>query len=59
LLAEKLLRWAPVERSGRISAFVVAIMQGTAIQARDGYRRRALQIVVDEALKAIPNDASA
>lgn len=53
LLAAKLLAWLPQPRADRLSRYIVAIMQGLAIQARDGYRLEDLQGVVVEALDAV------
>lgn len=58
LLADKLLIWAAPSEADRISRFVVAIMQGLAIQARDGYSAEQLQEVVSTALHAAPETTS-
>ncbi|MBS1063846.1 TetR/AcrR family transcriptional regulator [Gluconobacter wancherniae] len=57
LLIDTLQRWMSRERATRLSFYVTAVMQGMAIQARDGFRQAQLQAVVDEALKAIPDDS--
>jgi AcrR family transcriptional regulator len=57
LLAEKLLRWVSRPHADRLSRFITAVMQGLAIQARDGYNLDDLQEVVNVALDAIPDTA--
>ena len=59
LLSERLLQWVSPSRAVSLSRFLATIMQGLAIQARDGCSLDDLQAVVDEALKAIPNLATA
>jgi len=59
LLSERLLQWVSPSRAVSLSRFIATIMQGLAIQARDGCSLEDLQAVVDEALKAIPNLATA
>ena len=59
LLSERLLQWVSPSRAVSLSRFLATIMQGLAIQARDGCSLEDLQAVVDEALKAIPNLATA
>ena len=53
LLAAKLLTWVDETRAGRLSRYLVAIMQGMAIQARDGYALDELLVVADEALMGL------
>jgi len=53
LLVDKLCAWVPMPRAHRLARYLVAIMQGLAIQARDGYSLDELQDVVTEALKAV------
>ena len=55
LLAAKLRAWLPDDRADRLSRYLVAVMQGLAIQARDGYRPEDLAAVVGEALNAVPD----
>ena len=55
LLADRLSSWVPVAEAERLSRFIVALMQGMAIQARDGYAPEDLRDVIAEALKAVPN----
>lgn len=57
LLTDTLQRWVSREHATRLSSYVTAVMQGMAIQARDGFRQEQLQVVVDEALKAVPDDS--
>lgn len=54
LLTEKLLHWAPAQQAERLSRFITAVMQGLAIQARDGYSLEELQETVNVALDAVP-----
>ncbi len=54
LLREKLIHWVPAPDADRLSRLVTAIMQGLAIQARDGSSLDELRMVVGEALNAIP-----
>jgi len=54
LLAAKLCQWVGPVRAQRLSRYIVAVMQGLAIQARDGYSLEELREVVSEALDAIP-----
>lgn len=54
LLAGRLRRWVPRPEAERLSRLAVAVMQGMAIQARDGYSLKELREVVREALKAVP-----
>ena len=54
LLAEKLLHWVSRTDADQLSRLLVAIMQGMAIQARDGYSLEDLQEVASAALSAIP-----
>ncbi|WP_025885519.1 TetR/AcrR family transcriptional regulator [Asaia prunellae] len=56
LLADTLQRWVEREQAEGLSCFVTAVMQGMAIQARDGFGRDQLQIVVNEALTAVPDE---
>ena len=53
LLAGRLLQWVPQAEADRLSRFIVAIMQGLAIQACDGYSLEDLQGVVAESLKVV------
>lgn len=53
LLTNKLLAWLPLHRAERLSRYLVAVMQGLAIQARDGYSLEDLQGVVLEALRSV------
>lgn len=53
LLAEKLLTWVPRPRARRLARYIVAIMQGLAIQARDGYSLAELQGVVADAVNNV------
>lgn len=57
LLADTLQQWVGREQAEGLSSFVTAVMQGMAIQARDGFGRDQLQIVVNEALTAVPDEA--
>ena len=54
LLAAKLCQWVGPVRAQRLSRYIVAVMQGLAIQARDGYSLEELREVVSDALDAIP-----
>lgn len=54
LLAKKLMNWVTEPQSERLSRFITAVMQGMAIQARDGYSLKDLQETVAVALDAIP-----
>jgi AcrR family transcriptional regulator len=54
LLTEKLLNWVPASDADRLSRFLTAVIQGLAIQARDGYSLGELQEAVDVALAAVP-----
>lgn len=54
LLAAKLRHWLAPARANRLSRYIVAVMQGLAIQARDGYSLKDLREVASEALNAIP-----
>ncbi len=54
LLAAKIRHWVSPARANRLSRFIVAVMQGLAIQARDGYSLKDLRDVVNDALSAIP-----
>ena len=53
LLADKLRRWLPDAESERVARYVVAVMQGLAIQARDGYELEDLRGVAADAVRAI------
>ena len=55
LLADKLMAWVHQPQADRLSRFLVAVMQGMAIQARDGYSVVDLQDVGTEALRAVPD----
>jgi len=55
LLAATLQKWVQPARAEALSAFIAAVMQGMAIQARDGFGSDALLTVVGEALRAIPD----
>ena len=57
LLSDKLLSWGPRSQANRLSLFITAIMQGLAIQARDGHTLGELQEVVNETINAIPTTA--
>ncbi|WP_238542444.1 TetR/AcrR family transcriptional regulator [Sphingomonas sp. PAMC 26621] len=57
LLAEKLRQWLTAEPAERLSRFITAIMQGLAIQARDGYSLAELQAAVSVSLDAVPATA--
>ena len=57
-LAEKLLKWVPTREADRLSRFLSAVIQGLAIQARDGYSLAELQEAVDVALDAAAAAAS-
>jgi len=54
LLTETLRNWLTAQQADRLSRFIVAVMQGLAIQARDGYSLAELQEAVAVALDAIP-----
>jgi AcrR family transcriptional regulator len=54
LLTEKLLTWVAKSEAERLSRFIVAFIQGLAIQARDGYNLDELQEAVSVALDAVP-----
>jgi AcrR family transcriptional regulator len=54
LLTAKLRHWVSPAPANRMSRYIVAVMQGLAIQARDGYSLKELRDVVREALNAIP-----
>lgn len=54
LLKEKLLHWVSRSDADRLSRFITAVMQGLAIQARDGYSLEDLQMVASEAINAMP-----
>ena len=53
LLATKLLSWVPRPSADRLSHYLVAVMQGLAIQARDGYGLDDLLAVAADALGAV------
>lgn len=53
LLATKLLVWVPQPRADRLSHYLVAVMQGMAIEARDGCGLDDLLAVAAEALGAV------
>lgn len=53
LLADKLTRWVPPERAVSLSRFIVAVMQGMAIQVHDHYTEDELRLVANEALGCI------
>ena len=53
LLVEKLRLWLPSTEAERMARYVVAVMQGLAIQARDGYTLAELQGVAVDAVGAI------
>ena len=55
LLTDKLQAWMPPSEAGRLARFVVAVMQGLAIQARDGYALAELRAVVADALASVPD----
>ncbi|MGY2732591.1 AcrR family transcriptional regulator [Sphingomonas sp. UYP23] len=57
LLAGKLLYWVTAQQADRLSRFITAVMQGLAIQARDGYSLDELQEAVGVALDAVPATA--
>jgi AcrR family transcriptional regulator len=54
LLAEKLLNWVTATDADRLSRYITAVIQGLAIQARDGYSLDELQDAVNLALNAVP-----
>ncbi|OTP67926.1 Transcriptional regulator, TetR family [Caballeronia sordidicola] len=54
LLAEKLLNWVTAPDADRLSRYITAVIQGLAIQARDGYSLDELQQAVTLALNAVP-----
>lgn len=54
LLKQKLLHWVSESDADRLSRFITAMMQGLAVQARDGYSLEELQMVVSAALNVIP-----
>lgn len=58
LLTDKLLRWLEPGQADDRARFVVAVMQGLAIQARDGYSLAQLSRVAVQASEAIPDCAS-
>lgn len=58
LLTEKLLYWVSAQQAARLSRFIAAVMQGLAIQARDGYSLDELQNTVGVALDAMPPASS-
>ena len=53
LLVEKLRLWLSSTEAERMARYVVAVMQGLAIQARDGYTLAELQGVAVDAVGAI------
>jgi AcrR family transcriptional regulator len=53
LLCDKLRRWVPLERAESLSRFIVAVMQGMAIQVHDHYTEDELRLVANEALGCI------
>jgi len=54
LLKQKLLHWVSESEADRLSRFITGLMQGLAVQARDGHSLEDLQLVVSAALNAIP-----
>ncbi len=52
LLARKLRFWVDDERAENLARYLTTVMQGMAIQARDGATAGELQAIVDEALRA-------
>ncbi len=57
LLAGKLRAWVPEPRANRLARYIVAVMQGLPIQARDGYDLDELRAVAAEALATVPGEA--
>jgi TetR/AcrR family transcriptional regulator, copper-responsive repressor len=53
LLANKLTRWVSVTRAQSLSRFIVAVMQGMAIQVHDHYTEDELRVVANEALNCV------
>ncbi|MEJ1968557.1 MAG: helix-turn-helix domain-containing protein [Rhizomicrobium sp.] len=52
LLAQKLCCWVDGERAENLARYLTTLMQGMAIQARDGATADELQAVINEALRA-------
>jgi AcrR family transcriptional regulator len=51
-IAEALARWLDPDRSRSLARYLVVVLQGMSVQARDGATRKELDEVIDEALKS-------
>jgi TetR/AcrR family transcriptional regulator, copper-responsive repressor len=58
LLTDKLVRWLEPSQADDVARFIVAVMQGLAIQARDGYSLDQLCCVAVQACQAMPDCSS-
>lgn len=58
LLTRSLERWVTAERSARLATYFATIMQGMAIQARDGASRETLLAIAQEACASLADSAS-
>jgi AcrR family transcriptional regulator len=54
LLTDKLVRWLETSQADDLARFVVAVMQGLAIQARDGYSLDQLRCVAGPGIPGHP-----
>ena len=54
LLAEKLTRWLSPAEAVSVARYLVAVMQGISVHARDGARLSELQSIADHAQAALP-----
>lgn len=56
-LDRELQRWLAYPRSGEVARFICAVIQGIAIQAKDGSNEFELRLIADQARSCIKNNA--
>jgi AcrR family transcriptional regulator len=53
LIEKTLVRWLDAERAGSLARYLVAVLQGLSVQARDGASRQELEQVATEVIAGI------